>query len=245
MKKNYKPLSKQWSSIKLFSNVKREDIILNADERQQYHDFFKCDLESEYDAKNLYKHIITNLQPSAEFRSFLTKWVVDELNHSAGFSRILNLLFDENEAQIKRELKSRKADYSLFKPFFNDEFKLCVLIAYDEYYTFIAYNNDTFYDSFGPSEFSEWIKRVRQDEATHFMNLIKLIRFKYNSRVIETEEIFADIIKIENQNKTYKSTFLFDHNCVDESLNKTLIQNHCIEKIRACLSFNMDHTRIR
>ncbi len=229
--KQYVPLQKLWSAVDLFEKVTSADIILDTYQRNQYREFLLCDLRAESDSYNLYNEIKARYTYSDEFNRFLEAWYIDEMNHAAGFRKIIHLLFGEDENVLQSTMLERKADFSKIRHFFEDEFKLCVLFAYDEHASTLTYRKDTFYKSFGPPEFIEWITRLASDEARHFGNAVRLIHHKYRNRLSETPNIMQDILSFENSGESYKATFLFDHDGEHFLLDSDELNYQCANKV--------------
>ena len=110
--------------------------------------------------------------------------------------KVIHLLFGDCEDDLQSTMRARKADFLGLRHFFEDEFKLCVLFAYDEHASTMTYRKDTFYKSFGPSEFIEWITRLTGDEARHFGNVVRLIHHKYQNRLSETPDVMQEILAL-------------------------------------------------
>lgn len=231
MRSEYASLHQFWFAEKLFDHVDKNKILLTDSQLNQYHRYFMESLQSESDSRNFYKEIILKLPVSNELSHFLRGWSIEEQNHAKGFYVILNLLFGENEAQLRPLIESRVADYRHLDDFFKDEFKLCVLFAYDEYVTAVDYKKQTVYSQLGPKEFLVWIDRLIKDEARHFVNLVKLIRYKYPSRIRETEKILEQVLMIEKDIKDYHFTFVFDHADTKFSLSYDELEKECAERV--------------
>ncbi|OGT36654.1 MAG: hypothetical protein A3F11_11570 [Gammaproteobacteria bacterium RIFCSPHIGHO2_12_FULL_37_14] len=200
--------------------------------KNELKEFFWYDLCAEYDAIHLYRELhASRSHYSEDFLNFLEMWYADEQNHAAGFYELYKLLYDVNDEFIKQELQARTADFSEMREFLEDEFKLCVLFAYDEFASVMTYKKDLFYHEFGLLEFVTWIRNVLSDEALHFGNLVRLIRFKYLHRLHETREILLKIAEIEQQRKPYQATFLFDHECPHFLLTQEELAGRCINTV--------------
>lgn len=226
---SYKPMRRDWSAVELLANIKSEHIIAKPSFISQYKEFLLCDLKAESDAKNLYNELTMNHQYSQEFHDFLEIWYKDELNHAAGFRKILHILYGEDEQKLADKMQERVADFSCLKEFFLDEFKLCVLFAYDEYASTMTYKKDKFYAEFGPKEFVRWIKTVTSDEARHFVNAVKLIHHSHQHRLSETREVLDKILAYENGVHVYQSTFLFDHDTEHFQLDSEELNGECAD----------------
>lgn len=227
----YLPLQKIWSVDDLFGHIKPSDILLNDALKRQYREFFFCDLKAESDAENLYSELTNHYKFSDNFYKFLEIWYVDEKRHAEGFRKIIHLLYGDNEQELKLNMLERRADFSELREFFEDEFKMCVLFAYDEHASNMTYRKDTFYKEFGPPEFVEWIVKIAGDEARHFGNVIKLIHHQFKHRISETKAVLEKILAFENSSPVYKATFLFDHDGEHFLLSNDELNNRCAEKV--------------
>src|SRR5690242_14894014 len=110
--KEYVPLQKLWSVTDLFKNIQSTDILLDREQRNQYREFLWCDLRAESDSYNLYTEIKSQYTYSKEFNRFLEAWYIDEMNHAAGFRKIIHLLFGDHESDLQSIMRERKADFS-------------------------------------------------------------------------------------------------------------------------------------
>lgn len=228
----YTVRSNNWSATKLFETLLPGSIFVQEDKKPYFKEFFWHDLCSEFDSKHLYEELLKRKQSfSDEFWLFIEAWYRDEVNHAKGFGRIFTILFGESEESLADRLSQRPVDFSGFDEFFDDEFKLCVLFAYDEYATVLTYQKDSFYGQFGHAAFLEWIRRVRADETLHFINIVKLIHYKHPHRISETAAVLGTIITIEENLSSYKSTFLFDHNSPHFLLTPEELTTTCVEMV--------------
>ena len=231
MEEKYRPLARNWCALALFDSLDKNKIKIDTQFKNNYRKFLICDLQAESDATNLYKKLTENKFYSQEFFSFITVWYRDELNHAAGFRKILHLLYGDDEEDLVRLMSKRKANFEELEHFLDDEFKLCVLFAYDECASTMTYKKDNFYHTLGLSEFSEWIKRLVRDEARHFINAVKLIHHKHSHRLSEVQNVINEILAFENSGASYKATFLFDHDGEHFLLNSDELNNECAKKV--------------
>lgn len=208
---HYVPLHRRWLAKDLFAKVQRRDVILSDEQLEQCRGYFMGHLQAESDSSNLYRELIQHHAMSGELGDFLRVWHIEEQNHAKGFYIILQLLYGDDESQLRSEIELKPANFDYLKNFFDDEFKLCVLFAFDEYATIMDYKKNTIYSQLGPQVFVDWGDKVIKDEARHFMNAIKLIHHKHQARIGETEAVLQHILQIEKDLSTYQHTFLFDH----------------------------------
>lgn len=228
---NYEPRRHKWDALELFKNITPQTILLSEKDKMGLKDFLWSDLCAEYDSVNLYKEFLASkYRYSQEFLSFIDVWHKDESNHANGFCKIYHLLYGDEEKDIWARLEDRQPDFSGLESFFQDEFKLCVLFAYDEYASSQTYQKDKFYDTFGAPVFNEWIRNLVKDEAMHFGNLIRLIHHKHHNRTMETKDILVDIVKMES-NFEYKATFLLDHDGPHFLLSLDELTTACVDKV--------------
>jgi hypothetical protein len=209
----YESKSRPWSALELLLPVVPEAINLSQQAKEQLEAFFWKDLASEYDAENFCVMLEeSGLTFSDEFISFEKVWRRDEYNHYLGFRRIYSLFYGEDEEAITERLKRRKPDFKDMEEFITDEFKLCLILAYDEIVTTRAYGEDVpFYKSLGPDAFNAWIKNVRADEAVHYLNCIRVAQVRHRDRLPEAKELLQRILEIDLNMKEYHATFVLDH----------------------------------
>lgn len=229
----YKPLKRRaWDAKTLFKDIDPTSIRIDQAAKEKFKPFFWADLCAEYDAVNFYNELSTfKRQFSPEFNSFIENWYLDECNHTNGFKCIYSLLYGESEDKLLKKLNSRTPDFTELKHFFKDEFELCVLFAYDEFATVQTYKKDIFYKKFGPSQFSEWIQNVIADEAMHFGNLVRLIRYNHRNKLNKTKEVLQKIVQYEQNMNAYKATFLFDHDGPHFMLTTSELTNKCANSV--------------
>lgn len=219
---------KGWNARALLGSIDRSTITLKETQADHLREFLWYDLCAESDARNLYRVLSGRRgRYSREFFRFLDAWYQDEMNHAAGFAYLQHLLFCEDEAEIRARAAARPYSFTQLDGFFEDEFALCVLFAYDEYASVMTYEKDTFYRDLGSPLFDEWIRLVRADEAIHFMNLVRLIRFNHQHRLPDTYEILETVLRIEKEAREYQGTFLFDHECPHFLVSKDDLETVC------------------
>ena len=206
-----------WRVDELFMNILPQAIHIDDHQRQSLKTLFLADMSVEFDAKNLYDFLHVNHLVSEELEAFLKPWLYEELKHADAFRRILSLTHALDEVELLAGLHQRTADFSAFENLLEDEFKFCVLMAYDECSTTIAYRKDTFYKKLGPIEFVKWHKLVIEDEARHLKNAVRLIHYKPANRLKETNKVLEEIIAMEQIAPPYNGTFVFDRD--DDSPN--------------------------
>jgi hypothetical protein len=191
----------------------RGKIRIRSEDREEFEKEIWNDLCSEFDSLRFYQHArACELELSDEFRSFLEAWRADERNHAEGFLWLYHESFGRPVEEIHRRLESRTSDFSRLQWFFEDEFRLCLLIAYDELATTISYHLDrSFYREIGGGRLEAWISRVKADEALHLANLMALIRSRHSHRIPEAREILDRILDLDLNQTQYDGTFVLDH----------------------------------
>ena len=209
----FQPKSILWSSHELIGQIQRNDIRLDSNMISEMKDGLWNDLCSEYDAENFCNYLKTSgIKLSSDFKSFEYVWRRDELNHYLGFRQIYSLLYDISEDEITREVKSRTVNFEPLKSMLQDEFKICLLIAYDEIATTKNYASEyEFYTSFGPINFLRWVKNVTRDEAYHFNNCMELIGKNFKNRISEIPKLVDYFIDWDLNGGAYHGTFVLDH----------------------------------
>lgn len=212
----YESKSRPWEALELLAPLTSASFRLNADERAAFEPLIWDDLCSEYDAEHLCLELErladAGTRYSAELWSFERVWRRDEYNHYRGFQRLYALLYDADEDHVAARLHQRAADFSGFGAYLTDEFKLCLMLAYDELCTTRAYANDVpFYQSLGDPIFVTWVERVRGDEARHYLNALRVAQTRHRDRLAEAPAIIADILATDLATSDYRGTFILDH----------------------------------
>jgi hypothetical protein len=171
------------------------------------------DFCSEFDAQQLYERALAYRSSySKEFCRFLDYWKADEENHTAGFRELIKTIFAKDDSWIALELEKRTIDFSKIQTFISDEFKLCVLLAYDELVTTQAYALDRArYRGFGGSRLESWISEIKKDEAFHFASLLSIIKSNHRHRLAEAAPTIEEILRIDLESTEYRGTFVLDH----------------------------------
>jgi hypothetical protein len=191
----------------------RGDISLNLEQVRDRKDFLWNAMLTEYDAKNLNRYLaIKDENFSLEFDRFKLAWSRDEWNHYLGFGLVYSVLYSEPEGEIARQLEIESADFDPIAGFFEDEFSICLLLAYDEIATFKSYLAEfPFYRAFGDARVFRWFQRVTNDELNHFLNSLEIIRHRYTARISEVSDTIDLFIKWDAERHSYNRTFVLDH----------------------------------
>lgn len=209
----FQPKSIPWSSYELIGQIQKDEIYLDPTIIAEVKDGLWNDLCSEYDAENFCNYLKNaNIKLSNDFKAFEHVWRRDEFNHYLGFRRIYSLLYDIPEDYLIKEVERRPVNFEPIQFMLEDEFKICLLIAYDEIATTKNYASEyEFYNSFGPSNLLRWIKNVTRDEAYHFNNSMELIGKNFRNRIPEIPELVDHFIDWDLHGEAYHGTFVLDH----------------------------------
>ncbi|HLA58245.1 MAG TPA: hypothetical protein VK622_05775 [Puia sp.] len=210
----FTPKSHPWSSDKLIGHININNITLSTETISQFQNVFWDYLCSEYDADNFCLFLDTyNGYLSSDFKAFEYVWRRDEYNHYLGFRHIYSTFYRLPYHEIDAKLKQRHVDFNPILPMLSDEFKICLMLAYDEIATTKSYAADySFYESFGPKELLKWIKLVTRDEAYHFNNCMELIRKNHFHRIAEIPDLVDQFVNWDLDRNEYVGTFILDHN---------------------------------
>lgn len=209
----FQPKSKPWDSASLIGHLKRSDILQNDTNIEDLRKLFWKDLCSEYDAENFCKYLEnSHINLSDDFKSFEFVWRRDEFNHYLGFRHIYSICFGVSKEEISNKVIKRSVDFEPILGLLEDEFKICLLLAYDEIATTKAYSTDfDKYKTLGHKNFLTWIKRVTRDESYHFHNCMQLIGKNHRNRISELPRLVDKFIEWDLGENAYKGTFVLDH----------------------------------
>ncbi|RXH38132.1 hypothetical protein XH99_01800 [Bradyrhizobium nanningense] len=154
---------------------------------------------------------VRNLIASDDAAAFFNAWAIDEERHTDGFIRILELVADGSEPDLRARLETRSHDFGPVFEHLKDEFSLMVMIAFDEMCTCRAYAAEKpFYDALGNNTFHHWLREVIADEAVHSMNAVNLIRARYHDRISQVGKIIDNLIRAATTLR-YSGTFVLDY----------------------------------
>jgi hypothetical protein len=157
----------QSDEIALLDGITRKDLEVTDKLLEQSRDIIWSDLSSEYDAEHFSDFLSQSGLPfTPEFEAFKTGWRRDELNHYLGFRQIYSILYDKSPNSIDQAMAAHQPNFAPIQEFLEDEFRICVLIAYDELATTRTYAQDiALYKSFGSMPLANWIKFVTKDRG--------------------------------------------------------------------------------
>lgn len=198
----------------MLSGISHQDLCVTDQLLDQAHDVIWGDLCSEYDAEHFCQYLRQrNISFTSDFNVFERIWRRDELNHYTGFRQIYSLLYDKNPEEIDQEMAIRKPDFTAIQGFVQDEFSICVLIAYDELATTRSYTQDFgLYKSFGPRSLANWIKYVTRDEGLHYDNALQVIAQRHKHRLSELNQLVSHLVEYNvEENHQYNATFVLNH----------------------------------
>jgi len=168
------------------------------------------DMHSEKDSESFSKAIHElNIGLSEDFLAFEQLWLKDELNHYTGFRSLLGLICAEPRNEVEEQ--ARLLSFDALMPLLQDEFHLCLLLAYDEIITTTLYISEySSYDEAADPFISQWIRYVARDEAYHFGNLLKIMLTHYSHKFHEMPTLVEQLIKHELSIQNYGKTFVLD-----------------------------------
>lgn len=197
----------------MLQGLGRGGISLHLEEVAHRKDFLWNAMLTEYDATNLTRYLATKDKNfSSEFHRFKHAWSRDEWNHYLGFRLVYAVLYSEPEGEIAGKLEMESGDFGPIAEFLEDEFSVCLLLAYDEIATLKSYLAEfPFYKAFGDARVFRWFQKVTNDELNHFLNCLEIIRYRYSARISEVKETIDLFIKWDSQRHSYSRTFVLDH----------------------------------
>jgi hypothetical protein len=222
---NFVPRSRPWDTRAHFSSLDRRDVALSDAALAPCLKLIDDAMVTEFDSQNLDNHFSTlaheGLMFTPEFLAFRAAWRADEWSHYIGYRRLLHLLTSVPEAELHHRTVSRPCDFSPLAPFLEDEFLICMVLAYDEIVTRHACSlARNMYRLFGHQNFLAWINLVGRDEGWHFRNLIQVIRICHRHRTPECAAVPERLLAWDVERQPYHSTFVLDHDLdlMDEAM---------------------------
>lgn len=209
------PVQRPWNSADLLSDIQLSDL-RKANRMEHAEELFLFDMNTEYDAMNLFAHLRAKTADgykfTQDFWAFINAWRADEWNHYIGYRMLYSLCTGRTAADLHAEVKARPFDFRPVETFLSDEFKICLVIAYDEMFTIWSCKQDfELFDAFGKPRASRWIRRVARDEGFHFQNALEVVRRQHADRIGEAAEFLDSILHWDLESHEYKSTFVLDH----------------------------------
>lgn len=207
------PKSIQCNSVAIIAGLAPQDFKVTDKLLAEIHDTIWGDLYAEHDAENFCKYLQqSGMLFTPEFKEMEKLWRRDEFNHYLGFRQIYSLLYHKSFEEIERELAACEPDFIPLKEFLQDEFSICVVLAYDELATTRSYCQDfDLYKSLGSKPMVDWIKHVTKDEAFHYSNALEIIARRHRHRLPELPMLVKRLIEYDLKDSKYKSTFVLNH----------------------------------
>jgi|SRR5215216_113054 len=238
------PRSRPWNSREMLSGLTRSDIHLNDKELQPAIELFEFDMITEYDSHNLSQYFAKRrhqgMRFSSDFQTFERVWLIDERNHYEGYKLLLSMCTNRPEEELSKEAIQRQSDFTAIEHLLRDEFRICMVLAYDEIITANSCAMDfNLFSSFGHSAFRDWIKRVARDETFHFLNILDILKSHYSYRLKEAPRILGELVEYDCSEAKYGSTFVMDHD--PKKFPRALLAHYC-EKILQSLR-DLSHCR--
>jgi len=149
---------------------------------------------------------------SPEFEVFLSQWIKDEQSHAASFVKLYSELYHVPYDVIAQKLAERPVNFSQIAPFLEDEFSICVLIAYDEIATVVSYQLDVaFYDLLDKKIHGKLIRSIIKDEGRHFSSILEVIEKCHSERLGEIYSKLQKLLQWDIAKPEYQSTSVMDH----------------------------------
>ncbi len=176
------------------------------------------DLTAEYDARLLQAELVRRAPGfSPELELFLEAWAEDEAKHAAALTRLYMEASGATQEGVRARLDGRSGDFEPMASFLDDEFRLSVLLAYDEAMSTHGYGADIpFYASLGgtperQAAFAAVLRALKNDEAVHYRNAVELLACRHQGRAGEIAPLMDEIVALDAGQSEYKATFLLDH----------------------------------
>ncbi|MEM6674059.1 MAG: hypothetical protein AAF726_14535 [Planctomycetota bacterium] len=204
---------RDWSAQALLAPVTSQDIRCTPDEAREHEPRIWTDLVAEYDARLLQAELLGRATAfSPEFLRFLDAWAEDEEHHSNGLLRLYSLVTREPEDAVRERLAERRGDFSAMDSWLDDEFLLLVLFAYDEAMSTHGYGEDIpFYASLGPPAFETLLREMKNDEALHYANAMRVLAANHAHRAADVAGAMDRIVAFDADQDEYRATFVLDH----------------------------------
>jgi hypothetical protein len=209
------PVRRPWNSADFLGDVQMSDL-RKSNRMEHVEELFLFDMNTEYDAMNLLRHLRSKAAGgsrfSADFWAFVDAWQADEWNHYVGYRHLYSLCTGRSTDDIHAQVQARPVDFRPVESFLDDEFKICLVIAYDEMFTIWSCKQDyDLFDTFEKPRASRWIRRVARDESFHFQNALEVVRRQHAHRVGEAPGFLNSILEWDLEAHEYNATFVLDH----------------------------------
>ncbi|WP_460135132.1 hypothetical protein [Pseudomonas sp. S1_E04] len=209
------------------------DVDLSPTLREEWKDVFFDSIITEYDARRLYWYL-EGQYPEAFYSlvDVLNPWLRDEIDHAHGFAIIYSSYTKISFDEVLLSAELRKPDFSIINSIAADPLILLATLAYDEIITTHVYHRSIeLYDAFDSQQLSNWIRKTKKDEVTHFFSFVQKAKDMFPERLHEIPGILDDIFKIDFEKESYTGTFVLDHNAPDFPIKKEEIQTMIIPAI--------------
>lgn len=166
------------------------------------------DVASEFDARFLGARLAgLGIEFSAQFLAAAKIWERDELGHHA-CSKTAWIAAFGGERELDQRLAERRPDFAPLSSFFEDEFTILCLLAYDELATVRAYRaNLPLYEPLG-RPFLALMHRIMADEARHYASFLSLARSEHPERAADAGHVISSL---RAAGVPYAATFVLDH----------------------------------
>ena len=166
------------------------------------------DVASEYDARFLGDWLAgLGFEFSAGFRAAVKTWECDELGHHL-CSRAAWVAAFGQQRELDQRLGARRPDFAPLAAFFEDEFTILCLLAYDELATVRAYRaNLPLYAHLG-RPFLALMRRIMADEARHYASFLSVTRSEHPQRAADAGRVISSL---RAAGAPYAATFVLDH----------------------------------
>lgn len=210
------PVRKPWDSLDLLRDVERADLEASPRDMAEVAELLLFDMNTEYDAMNLSDYLdrrqAAGTEFSPEFWQFREAWLADEWNHYRGYRKLYSLCTGKSAEALHEDVVSRPVDFGPVERFLDDEFWICLVIAYDEIFTVRSCQQDfPLFESFAKPCLLEWIKLVARDEGYHYRNALEVVRRRHRDRIAEAPQVLDTLIGWDSESKEYGATFVLDH----------------------------------
>lgn len=180
--------------------------------RAALHDSLWHSLTTEYDARHLSAYLRQQAIPlSPAFWAMERAWAEDEQNHCLALSWLYSRLYGVAEPLITDHLRTRQPDFSLLSPLLRDEFRLCVVLAFDELASTRAYARDvaTYAQLGAPA--ATLLRYAARDEMLHCCNAVDVLVSQHGLRLPEIGPVIDEVIAHDTSPQfSYRATFLLD-----------------------------------
>ncbi len=180
--------------------------------KRALHDSLWHSLASEYDARHLSAYLRRQAVPlSPAFWALEAAWAADEQNHFDGLCWLYRRLYEVSAAEVTSRLAQRQPDFAPLSSLLSEEFRLCVVLAFDELASARAYARDiASYASLGAPAVA-LLRKLARDEMLHCRNAVDLLIRLHAPRLAEAEPIIAQVIAHDTSPQfSYRATFLLD-----------------------------------